>query len=462
MEKNISFKMAALIASGLFLSGCGGGGGSEENGQSAVDPTPPKVNQAPTANIQTALNVKIGDTIVLDGTVSSDPDQDPLSYSWRIANGREGSVLNSESSTVEVSATHDGTYEVELTVSDGQTWSEVKAIEVAVDLYEPITPPNNFEFTAIALSPSTRGEFTAAISPAVAGGGTQKLVKTNDNGATWVTLLEETNIRSVQYANASSLVVANEDSLSLSKDGGETWTESSIIGRIFGKPVSIFHISVDPLNSDELWVVSRGVYSNKLYRSLNFGLTWEAIDVGQMDAINAGDSSTYHYPYMVVHSKQDPDVLYFTEGTKSRGEGEEHYAIQKSYNNGATWEPVASGIALTHLGLFEQDLSVDDTNHDNLFISEYTSKDGGATWVNPDGNTHPFIIINGVPHSYNLSSEFRVSKDGGASYELLYRIFIQGNGGFSSNQYVGHDDDYLYVYIAGETSGVYKFPIYKD
>lgn len=64
----------------------------------------------------------VGDTVYLDGTGSSDPDGDPLSYSWTMTSKPGGSttVLNGATSpTPRFVADVSGSFELELTVDDG-------------------------------------------------------------------------------------------------------------------------------------------------------------------------------------------------------------------------------------------------------------------------------------------------------------------------------------------------------
>ncbi len=79
-------------------------------------------NAAPVADAGTGQTVHPRDTVTLDGSGSSDPEQDyPLAYSWQFASKPEGSIAAlSDSDTVSPSFTVDmlGDYVVELVVTD--------------------------------------------------------------------------------------------------------------------------------------------------------------------------------------------------------------------------------------------------------------------------------------------------------------------------------------------------------
>lgn len=91
-----------------------GRGGSDSAGTSATITAPP-INGAPTADAGGPYTGEPGVAVQFDGTGSTDPNGDTLTYSWSFGDGGIGSGA---------SPTHTygaaGTYDVMLTVSDGQ------------------------------------------------------------------------------------------------------------------------------------------------------------------------------------------------------------------------------------------------------------------------------------------------------------------------------------------------------
>jgi len=77
--------------------------------------TAPPMNVAPTADPGGPYNSQPLQTVTFDGSASSDPNGDPLSYAWEFGDGSFGSGIAPSHSYAA-----DGTYTVTLTVNDGQ------------------------------------------------------------------------------------------------------------------------------------------------------------------------------------------------------------------------------------------------------------------------------------------------------------------------------------------------------
>lgn len=103
----------------------GTAGKDEKYGYGLVDADeaapPPVGNRAPVANAGPDQDVKTGSTVYLDGTGSYDPDDDSITYSWAFVSKPADSTTLSgaDTATPTFVADTDGSYEVELTVSDG-------------------------------------------------------------------------------------------------------------------------------------------------------------------------------------------------------------------------------------------------------------------------------------------------------------------------------------------------------
>jgi subtilisin family serine protease len=112
--------------------------------------TTPAGNQAPVANSGLDRNTKTGSTIQLDGTESFDPDGDPIAYSWVFKSrpvGSSASLAGYDTATPTFAADVDGSYEVELTVSDGELSSSDRVVITATIGIEPaIATVSNIQY----------------------------------------------------------------------------------------------------------------------------------------------------------------------------------------------------------------------------------------------------------------------------------------------------------------------------
>jgi hypothetical protein len=123
-ENNMTkISIAALLC--LTLISCGGS-------DSDPEPVVPQ-NQSPVANAGTDQNVATTSVVTLDGSVSSDPDGDTLTYTWSLATKpADSNAQLSDSSVVSPMFVTDmnGSYVIELTVNDGTVTSALVSITV--------------------------------------------------------------------------------------------------------------------------------------------------------------------------------------------------------------------------------------------------------------------------------------------------------------------------------------------
>jgi hypothetical protein len=102
-------------------------------------------NEAPIADAGDDQSVDVGETVILDGSGSFDPDglPAPISYEWLIISAPTGSfaiVNNSDTSTASFTPDLVGIYEVQLTVSDGaDSAADTLVVTVNEVIIEPLT-----------------------------------------------------------------------------------------------------------------------------------------------------------------------------------------------------------------------------------------------------------------------------------------------------------------------------------
>lgn len=98
-------------------------------------------NSAPAANAGPDQSVSVGQLVTLDGTASSDPDSNPLTYAWSFSARPAGSLAalagagsTHPTFTVDVG----GTYIVQLTVSDGLLTSPADSVMISTGNVPPV------------------------------------------------------------------------------------------------------------------------------------------------------------------------------------------------------------------------------------------------------------------------------------------------------------------------------------
>jgi large repetitive protein len=91
------------------------------------------VNHAPTANAGQNQNVYAGSTVTLDGSGSTDPDGDSLTYSWiRVSGPVQVTLSGASTATPTFVANTVGNYLFNLTVNDGKVSSTTSSVTITV------------------------------------------------------------------------------------------------------------------------------------------------------------------------------------------------------------------------------------------------------------------------------------------------------------------------------------------
>ncbi len=101
-----------------------------------VSVTATQASGPPVANAGSAQRVLVGDTVYLDGSASSDPDGDRLTWSWSLTVKPSGSTASlRDPATVSPSFVADraGNYEAQLTVSDGTSANSTDTVEISAN-----------------------------------------------------------------------------------------------------------------------------------------------------------------------------------------------------------------------------------------------------------------------------------------------------------------------------------------
>ena len=101
------------------------------------------VNSPPVANAGPDQNATVGDTVVLDGSGSTDVDGDPLSFSWSLTTPAGSVSTLTDSAAVSPSFEADvvGDYVAQLIVNDGTDDSAADSVRISVRTTPVNTPP---------------------------------------------------------------------------------------------------------------------------------------------------------------------------------------------------------------------------------------------------------------------------------------------------------------------------------
>ncbi len=94
-------------------------------------------NSPPTASAGNDQAVNVGDLVNLDGSASSDPDGDPLTFSWSFTSmptGSTATLSNPNSSTSSFTADFTGSYQIDLTVTDDKGASNTDSVTINAGL----------------------------------------------------------------------------------------------------------------------------------------------------------------------------------------------------------------------------------------------------------------------------------------------------------------------------------------
>jgi hypothetical protein len=107
--------------------------GALESDADTVEVTVSEDNGLPVANAGTDQTVTVGDNVYLDGTNSTDPDDDPLDFAWTMTtrpSGSSASLISATSPTPHFTADVAGTYVISLTVMDTDGTSDPDTVSI--------------------------------------------------------------------------------------------------------------------------------------------------------------------------------------------------------------------------------------------------------------------------------------------------------------------------------------------
>ena len=99
------------------------------------------LNSKPVADAGADQTVILGTTVTLDGSLSSDVDNDPLTYHWALTSVPQNSTAALDDNTLaqpSFSADQPGDYQVDLTVNDGSATSDLDTVIISTVNSQPV------------------------------------------------------------------------------------------------------------------------------------------------------------------------------------------------------------------------------------------------------------------------------------------------------------------------------------
>ncbi len=191
-----------------------------------------------------------------------------------------------------------------------------------------------------------------------------------DGGVTWKAYrsgLINTFVRclAVQPLHPDSVLCGTNDGVFLSVDGGVTWKA------LLSTTRSVRSLAIHPVRTG---VVYAALYGGGVYKSLNAGASWSAINLGLVNT-NVRDIAIY---------PTRPETLLAATGT---GGG-----IHRSFNGGLSWAQVPDTTATR--GAAEQ-VQFDALDPSRIYVAELDrgvlrSTDGGTNWGRINGGLSSF------------------------------------------------------------------------
>lgn len=256
--------------------------------------------------------------------------------------------------------------------------------------------------------------------------------------------------------NNNQRSVAYGDGLYKSEDGGRSWNK---VGLENSEHIGM--IAVDPRNSDVVYVAAYGpVWSaggdRGLYKTEDGGETWTKIlEISEHTGVNE------------VHlDPRNPDVIYATAHQRRRHvwtyiSGGPESAIFKSTNGGNDFEKLAGGLPSGDVGRIGMDIS--PVNPDVLYAcieghGFYRSSNRGASWNKMSGHAtsgNYYVEIFASPHDvntvYSMDTYAQYTTDGGATFKA-----VGEPGKHVDNHAMWIDPNNASHYLMGCDGGLYE------
>ncbi len=228
-------------------------------------------------------------------------------------------------------------------------------------------------------------------------------------------------------------------------DGGKNWYPNNTgISSIFGstgQSVPIFCLTIDPINTNNLWC---GTFNNLgVYRSDDFGESWKL----KTNGIPQFDCGITFRGFAI--SPDNSDVVFCGVEIQSCTESASHGKIYKTTDGGENWREVLSSDALVRHILINPEHP--DTMYASTGIFDRNCIKEEGVWKSTDGGENWFHVNNGLTdltvgglHMDPNNPEVLWAATGREDIfggDMTGEIFVTRNGGISWEQVLPKGDE---------------------
>ena len=394
-------------------------------------------NTPPVANAGSDQTVNTGATVTLDGSGSSDPDSDPITYQWTAKSGNPATVTLSSATVASPTFTAPGTagtYTFTLVVNDGTVDSSPDEVQVTVNA--AASPTITFWPHTRANATLTSVAYGSNTFVAVGGFGTSDasdrslVLYSTDDGTSWteasspITNAEDT-WGEVIFANNQFITVGENGAVATSSDG-ITWTKVTTQTAAMEEQAWEWN-SVAYNNNNYVYVGNSGRYATAAFN------TPSTVTVGTSVVDDDWHSVVYGSDKFVTVGK-DGKIGYSTDGTswtfktidnsnfrrfRNVTYGSAGYiatvnggSIQHAVSsNGIDWTLPSSSASLqggkfvnsryVMLGRFEDTRSGSESSRDKVYFSTDLTFEASEAVNVAEGGTAPFALMHSVAFGNN-------------------------------------------------------------
>ncbi|MEO6174339.1 MAG: YCF48-related protein [Flavobacterium circumlabens] len=296
-----------------------------------------------------------------------------------------------------------------------------------------------------------------------------RIIKTTDGGKTWTENSPTYNdINNLQFLTNETGFAQSGNSFFKTTDSGKSWNSVGSIDYDRYSYIATFKF----LNENLGYAVSGGTYGGYVFKTLDGGVTWNALNDGFRIIDEGANSLSLFDENTVVISGgyNQPKVLKTTDGGKNWVQLssssfikiqflDENIGYAHNYYDKKIYKTIDGGTNWTVVFTAEEDIkSIDFLDKDNGYIAGSNglilkTKNGGIDWkkltIPYEYYTYIKFYSKNVGYLFDEDGKLYKTENGGNSWKNIYTL----PSGFTSNSItiVGKD-----IYLSGEYGKILK------